>query len=97
MEKAQESCWELENNHLRCLCREFYSLQPKNRRSHEVDILHSCNGKNEKKKKPCMTEAEGRLEDFPHKVCSCVFIHKKAILDRAALDTALLVGMVLTP
>lgn len=49
MEKAQESCWELENNHLRCLCREFYSLQPKNRRSHEVDILHSCDGKNEKK------------------------------------------------
>lgn len=43
-----------------------------------------------------MTEAEGRLEDFPHEVCSCVFIHKKAILDRAALDTALLVGMVLT-
>lgn len=50
-----------------------------------------------KKKKPCMTEAEGRLEDFPREVCSCVFIHKKAILDRAALDTALLVGMVLTP
>lgn len=50
MEKAQESCWELENSHLRCLCCEFYGLQPKNRRSHEVDILHSCDGKNEKKK-----------------------------------------------